>query len=218
MRGDCGWLIVRGEREALLAGRSRRLTVVRGEIACCSPWLAPLLSFRMNLTQLTSADLQRIARLLEQKEALQARVEGINHQLAAYDEPTGAATVTEAKPGATTIAAPRRKPKISVAGRARIAAAQKARWAKVKRAAGSGTAVKPVAQPKPAKPGLQKRGGLKESVVALVKASGQHGITVAEVAAKLGAKPRRIFDWFKSTGKGVKEIKKVGRARYGWLG
>ena len=39
-----------------------------------------------------------------------------------------------------------------------------------------------------------------------------------KVAAKLGAKPRRIFDWFKSTGKGVKEITNVGRARYGWLG
>ena len=101
---------------------------------------------------------------------------------------------------------------ISVAGRARIAAAQKARWAKVKRAAGPGTAVRP------AKADRQKRGGLKDSVVALVKGTGQSGITVAEVAAKLGAKPRRIFDWFKSTGKGVKEIKKVGRARYGWLG
>ena len=170
----------------------------------------------MNLTQLTSADLQRIARLLEQKEALQAQVEGLNRQLAAY-EPPGADTVTEAKPGATTIAAPRRKPKISVAGRARIAAAQKARWAKVKRSAGAGGAVKPATQPKPVKLPLQKSGGLKDSVVALVKATGQRGITVAEVAAKLGAKPRRIFDWFKSTGKGVKEIKKVGRARYGWL-
>lgn len=171
----------------------------------------------MNLTQLTSAELKRIAGLLEQKEALQAQVEGANRQLAAY-EPTGADTVTEAKPAATIIAAARRKREISVAGRARIAAAQKARWAKVKRAAGSGTAVKPVLQPKPAKPGRQKRGGLKDSVVALVKANGQHGITVAEMAAKLGAKPRRLFDWFKSTGEGVKEIKKVGRARYGWVG
>jgi len=171
----------------------------------------------MNLTQLTSADLQRIARLLEQREALQAQVEGINRQLAAY-EPTGADTATGAKVAATTIATPRRKPMISVAGRARISAAQKARWAKVKRAAGPGTAVRPVAQPTPAKVGRQKRGGLKDSVVALVKTTGQRGITVAEVAAKLGAKPRRIFDWFKSTGKGVKEIKKVGRARYGCLG
>ena len=152
-----------------------------------------------------------------EKEALQARVKDINRQLVAY-EPTGADTATGPKVAATTIATPRRKPMISVAGRARISAAQKARWAKVKRAAGPGTAVRPVGQPKPAKVGRQKRGGLKDSVVALVKATGQRGITVAEVAAKLGAKPRRIFDWFKSTGKGVKEIKKVGRARYGWLG
>jgi len=50
------------------------------------------------------------------------------------------------------------------------------------------------------------------------KATGQHGITVAEVAARLGAKPPRIFDWFKSTDKAVEEIQKVGRARHGWLG
>jgi hypothetical protein len=171
----------------------------------------------MNLTQLTSADLQRIARLLEEREVLQARVEGINRQLVAY-EPTGAPNVPEAAAAAATTPAARRKPEFSAAGRARISAAQKGRWAKVKRAAGPGTAVRPVGQPKPAKVGRQKRGGLKDSVVALVKATGQRGITVAEVAAKLGAKPRRIFDWFKSTGKGVKEIKKVGRARYGWLG
>ena len=107
---------------------------------------------------------------------------------------------------------------ISVAGRARIAAAQKARWAKVKRTAGDGGAAKPMTQAKLAQAQRPKQGALKESVVALVKSAGQRGITVAEVAAKLGAKPRRIFDWFKSTGKGVKEIKKVGRARYGWLG
>ena len=171
----------------------------------------------MNLMQLSSTDLERIAGLLERREALQAQVEGINRQLVAY-EPTGADTVTEPEPTAATTPAPRRKPQISVAGRARISAAQKARWAKVKRAAGSGTAVKPVAHPKPAAATRQKHGGLKESVVALVKEAGRRGITVAEVAGKLGAKPRRIFDWFKSTGKGVKEIKKVGRARYGWTG
>lgn len=165
----------------------------------------------MNLTQLTSANLQRIARLIEEREALQARVEGINRQLAAY-EPTAAPNVPEAAALGTRTPAVRRKPEISAAGRARIAAAQRARWAKVKRAAGAGAAVKP------AKVGRQKRGGLKDSVVALVKATGQPGITVAEVAAKLGAKPRRIFDWFRSTGKGFKEIKKVGRARYGWVG
>ena len=98
----------------------------------CFGQLSSLHSSAMNLTQLTSADLQRIARLLEQKEALQAQVEGINRQLAAY-EPAGADTATQAKAAATVIPTPRGKPMISVAGRARIAAAQKARWAKVKR-------------------------------------------------------------------------------------
>lgn len=117
-----------------------------------------------------------------------------------------------------TISTPRRKPVISVAGRARIAAARKARWAKVNRAAGSSLGVEPLRRPKPATATRHEHGGLKESLVALVNAAGRHGITIAEVASKLGAKPRRVFDWFKSTGKGVKEIKKVGRTRYGWVG
>ena len=77
----------------------------------------------MNLTQLTSANLKRILALLERKEALQAQVEGINRQLTAY-ESTDADNRTEAKGAVTTLPTPRRKPQISAAGRARIAAAQ----------------------------------------------------------------------------------------------
>jgi len=85
------------------------------------------------------------------------------------------------------------------------------------RVAGQHRLTKPVTQPKPLPAQRQKRGALEESVVALVTTAGPRGITVAEVAARLGAKPPRIFDWFKSTDKAVQEIKKVGRARYGWL-
>ena len=102
----------------------------------------------MNLTQLTSANLKRILALLERKEALQAQVEGINRQLTAY-ESTDAANRTGAKGAVTTIPTPRRKPQISAAGRARIAAAQRKRWAKLKRAAVGGVARKPVTQAKP---------------------------------------------------------------------
>ena len=166
----------------------------------------------MNLTQFTSANLKRILALLERKEALQAQVEGINRQLTAY-ESMDAANRTEAKGAATTIPTLRRKLQISAAGRARIAAAQRTRWAKVK---GGAVTAKAATPPTPVKASPPQRGQLKESVVALVKAAGPGGIRVAEVAARLGAKPRSIFDWFKSTGKGVKAIRKVGRARYGW--
>ena len=104
----------------------------------------------MNLTQLTSAGLKRIQALLERKESLQAQVEGINRQLSAY-ESAGGANQTQVKTVVAALPTPRRKPIISAAGRARIAAAQRTRWAKLKRAAVGGVARKPVMQARRAK-------------------------------------------------------------------
>ena len=184
--------------------------------APCLQRSGPISSDSTNLTRLTATNLKRILALLERKEALQAQVEGINRQLAAY-ESAGSDKQTEAGNVLPALPTPRRKPQISEAGRARIAAAQRARWPKVKGSAAAGKAVmKLVTPPKPAKARSPRRGQLKESVVALVREAGRGGIRVAEVAGRLGVKPRSIFDWFKSTGKGVKAIRKVGRARYGW--
>ena len=132
-----------------LVGSSVRVT---GSLrsAPCLQRSGPIPSDSMNLTQLTAANLKRILALLERKEALQAQVEGINRQLTAY-ESTDAANRTGAKDAVTTIPTPRRKPQISAAGRARIAAAQRKRWAKLKRAAVGGVARKPVTQARRAK-------------------------------------------------------------------
>jgi hypothetical protein len=64
----------------------------------------------------------------------------------------------------------------------------------------------------------KKYGAAKEAIVALVKASGKTGITVKEVAGKLGVKPQGVYVWFGNTGKKVKEIKKVAPATYAWVG
>jgi conjugal transfer/entry exclusion protein len=56
----------------------------------------------MNLTQLTSADLKQIVKLLEQKETLQSRVAKIDAELAAYEGSETAKTVK---------GKPRRKPR-----------------------------------------------------------------------------------------------------------
>ena len=129
-----------------LVGSSVRVT---GSLqsAPCLQRSGPTPSDSMNLTQLTAADLKRILALLERKEALQAQVEGINRQLAAY-ESAGSDKQTEAGNVLPALPTPRRKPQISAAGRARIAAAQRARWAKLKRAAVGGVARKPVTQAK----------------------------------------------------------------------
>ena len=53
----------------------------------------------MNLTQLTSADLKQIVKLLEQRETLQSQVANIDAKLDAYDEGREAATSVKGKPG-----------------------------------------------------------------------------------------------------------------------
>ncbi|MGD0539478.1 MAG: hypothetical protein ABSC03_17745, partial [Verrucomicrobiota bacterium] len=78
-------------------------------------------------------------------------------------------------------------------------------------------AIKAVAM-KAEKPKARKYGAAKEAIIALLKASGKAGITVKEVAGKLGVKPQGVYVWFGNTGKKVKEIKKVAPATYAWVG
>jgi hypothetical protein len=95
--------------------------------------------------QLTAADLRRAA-------DLQDKITAMHADLARLLGGVGSAPVKAAKtPKAVKAPKPaRRKPNISDAGRRRIAAAQKARWAKVK-AEKAATAEKPKAEAKAAK-------------------------------------------------------------------
>jgi len=146
----------------------------------------------MNLSQLTSADLKVIAQLLKEKEALLAQVAKIDARLSAFES---APVPAPAKPA-------RSKP-----GRHPGKLAFKA----------------PPPAP-PAKPGAaeaaparrRRPGKLKEKVIALLQGAGKSGITVREIAAKLGLKPQRIYVWFNATGRTIKEIKKVAPATYAW--
>ena len=89
--------------------------------------------------------------LLAEKSKLEARLGSINHALS---------SVGKAAPAAKTAATPvvKAKKKISAAGRARIAAAQKARWAKIKAKAAPAAKAKAVAKVaiKPAKKARKK--------------------------------------------------------------
>jgi hypothetical protein len=132
----------------------------------------------MNLTQLTSADLKQIVKLLEQRETLQGQVAQIDAELAAYEggEP---AKAVECKPG--------RKPA-------------------------------PQVRAKPSKAKRAKRGALKAGIVELLRGAGKGGITVKDLAAKLGLGYSRVFAWFYKTGANIKEIKKAGPGKYAWVG
>jgi hypothetical protein len=80
------------------------------------------------------------------------------------------------------------------------------------------TVAKPVAKPTPKTKTASGRRRMKEEVLELLKAAGPDGITVGELASRLGVGVNRIFTWFYSTGKNIEQIKKVANARYRWVG
>lgn len=71
---------------------------------------------------------------------------------------------------------------------------------------------------KPAKQGKATRGQLKEKVAAELKSAGGQGMRVKDLASKLGRSYGNITAFFQSTGKKIKEIRKIGRGRYAWNG
>lgn len=149
----------------------------------------------MNLSQLTSADLKVIAQLLKEKEALLAQVAKIDARLSSFESVPAPAPAKPARskpgrrPGRPALKAP---PSAAPAAPAKPAAAE-------------------------AVPARRRRPGkLKEKVIALLQGAGKSGITVREIAAKLGLKPQRIYVWFNATGRTIREIKKVAPATYAW--
>jgi len=107
-------------------------------------------------------------------------------------------------------AAPRRKGKMSAAARARISARMKARWAKRKgrRRITTAVAVK-TKKPSPRAP-------VKERIIQSLKAAGKSGATIKDLAKKLGKSYGNISVWFHTTGRAVKEIKKVEPGKFAW--
>jgi hypothetical protein len=100
----------------------------------------------MNLIDLTPAQLRKAADLKE-------TLEGLHKQLAALSGPGEPTPLKTAK----------KKGGMSAAGKARIVAAQKARWAKVK-------AAKPTSAPKPAKKKFTMSASAKAKISAAAKA------------------------------------------------
>lgn len=146
----------------------------------------------MNLSQLTSSDLKVIAQLVKEKEALEVRLAKVNARLAAFG--SEAPDLPAKMPGAKRAKPARRRP----AGEVRAT---------------------PATQPAavgPARPQRRRPGKLKDKIIALLQGAGKSGITVRDIAGKLGLHPQRIYVWFNATGKTIKEIKKVAPATYTW--
>ena len=99
---------------------------------------------------------------------------------------------------------------MSAAARARISAGMKARWAKKK-------GKRRVSRSAAAKgKGRASRAPLKERIVQTLKTAGKSGVTVKDLAAKLGKSYGNISVWFHTTAKGINEIKKVQPGRFAW--
>lgn len=132
----------------------------------------------MHLSQMRSADLTDMVRLLETREALEAQVAHLEQQLAAF-EPGSSRRPRPASP-----AAPRPRPAAHL----------------------------------PTKRRRAKRGALSATILRLAQQAGNAGVTVKELAAKLGLSQNRVFNWFYATGKHVRELRKIGEAHYAWMG
>ena len=65
--------------------------------------------------------------------------------------------------------------------------------------------------------GRRRRGGLKQALLKSLTVAGKAGITVKELAEKVGAKPSSVSVWFYTTGKRIKGIKKVGKAKFAYV-
>src|SRR5213078_3215190 len=119
--------------------------------------------------------------------------------------------ITGAQAAPVRNGAPRRKKgKMSAAGRARISAGMKARWAKRRGKQRVSTFAAAKAK------GRSPRAPLKERIVQTLKTAGKSGATVKELAGKLGKSYGNISVWFHTTAKGMKEIKKVEPGRFAW--
>jgi hypothetical protein len=82
----------------------------------------------------------------------------------------------------------------------------------------SGTVVKDESPAKQRGPRRRRRrGGLKDALLKQLQAAGKDGLAVKELAVSLNAKPTSVSTWFYTTGKKIKGIKKVGKARFGYI-
>ena len=147
----------------------------------------------MNLANLTSSDLAKISKLLKKKESLLERVAKVDAKLSAFEGGTPSATAVVKKRG------------MSAAGRARIAAAQKARWAKLKKGKKTEKAEKPAR--------TRKASPVTEKLMAAMKDAGAKGTSVPDVSAKTGIKAVNIRAWIQTTGKKL-GVEKLSRGVY----
>ena len=117
-------------------------------------------------------------------------------------------SIVDGRPSTTKAPARLKKRKFSTAARTKLSAAMKGTTKKEKQSLSKSPAAK-------AK-GRLSSAPLKERIVGTLKTAGKSGATVKDLAARLGKAYGNVSVWFHTTGKGIKEIKKVAPGRFAW--
>lgn len=129
----------------------------------------------MILSSLSAADLKRLTKLMEKRDALKEQVEALNAEIDSFSASGKATKAPKAKGTPAAKSAPKAK--------------------------------------------RGKRGKLTESVLAVLKEAGSEGIMIKEIANKLGRNTGAIHTWFFNAKKSKrKDVKKIGEAKWQWVG
>lgn len=64
--------------------------------------------------------------------------------------------------------------------------------------------------------GSPRRGAVRDAIIGLLEGAGSEGISVKDIAAKLGKPAGHVHTWFSTTGKGIPSIRRLGGGRWGW--
>ena len=148
----------------------------------------------MSLNNITSAELRQLISIVERKERLQEELREIESKLSTHLSP---------RPTTRATRTPRRT--------------RKSRAVRVNKQSLEVKTPKADGQQAESEPG-QRRGALKESILAALQKEGKVGLAIKDLSTALGVKAQNLHVWFSSTGRKVKGITKVSAGRWAYEG
>jgi len=148
----------------------------------------------MSLNSITSAELRQLISIVERKERVQRELREIESKLSTYLPP---------EPATPASRTPRRTQKSRAVRASKRPLEVKARKSNVQQAE--------------SEPG-QRRGALKDIILAALQKADGAGIPIKELSRTLGVKAQNLHVWFSSTGRKVKGVTKVSAGRWAYEG
>jgi hypothetical protein len=148
----------------------------------------------MSLNNITSAELRQLISIVERKERVQKELREIESKLSTYVSP---------EPAIPSTGTPRR--------------ARKSRAVRASKRPLEVNAPKSNVQHAESEPG-QRRGALKDLILATLQKAGGAGIAIKDLSSALGVKAQNLHVWFSSTGRKVKGVTKVSAGRWAYEG